>query len=354
MVTSRSAISILRMGLVCWGLLALPCALQGQGPSVAGGSATENLLAGRFAWRVGPPLISHPESTTDTYVLIKDPSVVYFKRRWRLFCSVIRQGAPYQTEYLSFRDWNSVGTARRHILRIHKDGRYGAPQVFYFAPHRKWYLICQAMHDTWNPQYAAAYATSSDITDPESWSSLKPLGALPADGKPGLDFWIICDDRKAHLFFTTLDGCMWREETSLSNFPTEWSRPVLALQDDIFEAAHIYRVKGMDRYLAVIEAQSGHGWRYFKAYLAERLEGQWKPLAATKELAFASMANTEHIEPRWTDCISHGELLRAGYDQRLEVDPARLRFLFQGVLDRECQGRGYGQIPWRLGLLTAR
>jgi hypothetical protein len=66
------------------------------------------------------------------------------------------------------------------------------------------------------------------------------------------------------------------------------------------------------------------------------------------------MANTEHTGERWTDCISHGELLRAGHDQRLEVDPARLRFLFQGVLDREREGLGYGQIPWRLGLLGAR
>ena len=30
---------------------------------------------------------------------------------------------------------------------------------------------------------------------------------------------------------------------------------------------------------------------------------------------------------------------------------ARLRFLFQGVSDRERQGKVYGEIPWRLGLL---
>lgn len=354
MVTTRSACGVLGVLLACGGMLVLPRSVQGQGRGAARSSAIERLLAGQFAWRVGPPLISRPESATDTYISIKDPSVVYYKGRWHLFCSVIRQGAPYQTEYLTFRDWNSVGSARRQTLRMHQGGRYGAPQVFYFAPHRKWYLICQAMHDTWNPQYAAAFATTSDITDPDSWSPLKPLGALPAEGKPGLDFWIICDDQKAYLFFTTLDGRLWREETSLRSFPTGWSQPALALQDDIFEAGHIYRLKGLDRYLAVIEAQSGHGWRYFKAYLADRLDGEWRPLAASKDQAFASMANTEHTPPRWTDCISHGELLRAGYDQRLEVDPARLRFLFQGVLDSECAGRGYGQIPWRLGLLEAR
>jgi hypothetical protein len=37
----------------------------------------------------------------------------------------------------------------------------------------------------------------------------------------------------------------------------------------------------------------------------------------------------------------------------LEVDPARMRFLFQGVLERDRDGKPYGQIPWKLGLLEA-
>ena len=45
------------------------------------------------------------------------------------------------------------------------------------------------------------------------------------------------------------------------------------------------------------------------------------------------------------------ELLRAGYNERLEVDPKQLRFLFQGVSDRGRRGKPYGQIPWRLGIL---
>jgi hypothetical protein len=44
-------------------------------------------------------------------------------------------------------------------------------------------------------------------------------------------------------------------------------------------------------------------------------------------------------------------LVRTGIDERLEVDPAGLRFVFQGVLDEERRGKDYGAIPWRLGLL---
>ena len=100
-----------------------------------------------------------------------------------------------------------------------------------------------------------------------------------------------------------------------------------------------------------MEAQGGYGWRYFKVYVADRLDGEWRPLAAGKEKAFASMQNVRQTEVHWTDSISHGELVRAGYDQHLEVNPEELRFVFQGVADRDTTGKQYGEIPWRLGIL---
>ncbi|GBD35258.1 Alpha-L-arabinofuranosidase C [bacterium HR36] len=104
--------------------------------------------------------------------------------------------------------------------------------------------------------------------------------------------------------------------------------------------------------MTIVEAQNGPGWRYYKAYVAEKLEGPWQALAASKDDAFASLRNV--TQPRhWTDSISHGELIRAGIDERMEIDPHSLRFVFQGVLDRERQGLPYGQIPWKLGLLEA-
>jgi hypothetical protein len=228
---------------------------------------------------------------------------------------------------------------------------FGAPQVFYFEPHRKWYLVCQASNDSWTPKYQPAYATTDDITDPDAWSALQPIGARQAAGKTGLDFWVICDDANAYLLFTTLDGHMWREQTPLEDFPGGWSEAELAIGGDIFEASHTYCLKDLDRYLTLVEAQGGRGWRYYKAYLADRLGGEWQPIAATKEKCFASMANVEATGPRWTDCISHGELIRSGVDQRLEVDPANLRFVFQGVSDADRAGKSYGDIPWRLGML---
>jgi hypothetical protein len=63
------------------------------------------------------------------------------------------------------------------------------------------------------------------------------------------------------------------------------------------------------------------------------------------------MLNVKHSAERWTNVISHGELLRAGYDEKLLVDPDNLRLLFQGVTNRDRAGKNYGQIPWRLGIL---
>jgi len=174
-----------------------------------------------------------------------------------------------------------------------------------------------------------------------------------APAKPKwLDFWVICDEKKAHLFYTSLDGHMWRRETSKSDFPFGWSEQELALRADIFEASHTYKLKDRNQYLTVIEAQGG-GRRYYKAYLADRLEGPWNGLADTLVKPFAAHSNVEQ-EAEWTTNLSHGELIRAGVDEFMEVDPANLRFVFQGASDKEYRGQGYGGIPWRLGMIEMK
>ncbi|MGQ9610087.1 MAG: non-reducing end alpha-L-arabinofuranosidase family hydrolase [bacterium] len=308
------------------------------------------LLTKGFHWNASQPLAAPIERQDDPCYSVKDPSIIYYQGKWHLFCTIRSRKRTHQIEYLSFTDWKDANSSERHILKIHS-GYFCAPQVFYFTPHKKWYLICQASDKSWQPEYQPAYSTTTNIADPNSWAPLTPLGAKQADGKTGLDFWIICDEKKAHLFFTTLDGRMWREETSIEEFPHGWSEAHLAISGDIFEASHTYKLKRLNKYMTLVEAQGGYGWRYYKAYVADRLDGKWEPLADTKDNAFASMANIQHTEPRWTDCISHGELLRSGYDQTLEVDPINLKFLFQGVSDKDRDGKAYGEIPWRLGLL---
>ena len=69
----------------------------------------------------------------------------------------------------------------------------------------------------------------------------------PDNVKEWIDFWVICDATRAHLFFTSLDGRMWRSETKRDDFPAKWSKPAVVLEGDIFEASHTYRLKGQDK-----------------------------------------------------------------------------------------------------------
>jgi hypothetical protein len=47
-----------------------------------------------------------------------------------------------------------------------------------------------------------------------------------------------------------------------------------------------------------------------------------------------------------------GELVRDSNDQTLTVDPKKLKFVFQGMFDRDKSGKNYGQFQWRIGILT--
>jgi len=311
----------------------------------------DSLRTGDFQWETGQPVAAPVNTPGDSVYSIKDPSIVRYNDRYHLFCTIRGKERSHAVIYLSFADWGEAQKATQYLLPLHK-GYYCAPQVFYFTPHKKWYMICQAADETWIPNYQPAFSTTGDITDPDSWTGLTPLfNGKPDNIKAWLDFWVICDETRAFLFFTSLDGKMWRSETDLENFPYGWSRPVIALEGDIFEASHTYKLRGQNKYLTVIEALDGYGWRYFKAYTAEGLDGVWQPLAADKEKAFASMKNVRQTAGLWTESISHGELVRAGYDEKLEVDTMDLTCVFQGVMDRDRHDKPYGAIPWRLGLL---
>ena len=303
-------------------------------------------------WEYTAPLISPENRDHDRSRAQKDPTVVSHDRLWHVFMTVKLPGRS-AIEYCSFSDWDSADASKRTILKVSDSDYYCAPQVFYFTPHRKWYLIYQ-MGVPGAKKMWVAYSTTNDISNPLSWSRAKPIldgGDEDPRKVGGLDYWIICDDERAYLFFTSLDGKMWRLWTDLDRFPNGFGHCEVALDADIFEASHTYRLKGSSKYLTIVEA---NGRRYFKAYIADRLDGRWTPIADSAEHPFAGWKN---IRPApgvdsWTDNVSHGELVRAGNDQNLVVNPRNLRFLFQGMLDKNKAGKAYGRFSWRIGMLT--
>jgi hypothetical protein len=279
--------------------------------------------------------------------------VVFYDKHWHIFATIRSRKRTHQIEYLSFADWSNTAKANRVVLSL-TDGYFCAPQVFWHTPQERWYLLYQVSEPSRKPALQPAYSTSTSIAKPDAWTRPKLLfDKHPNNVRAWIDFWTISDGERMHLFFTSNDGKMWRTSTKTADFPRGWHKPEAALEGDIFEASHTYKLRGIDKFLTVIEAQGPGGRRYYKAYVADRLDGKWTGLADTLERPFAAPSNVRDKAKHWTDSFSHGELLRAGHDERLEVDPTHLQFLFQGVSDNDRRGKSYGEIPWKLGLLSS-
>ncbi|MEM9937068.1 MAG: non-reducing end alpha-L-arabinofuranosidase family hydrolase, partial [Bacteroidota bacterium] len=306
----------------------------------------------KFEWELQRPILDAFMFDEEDWISIKDPSIIKHDGKWHLFCTLRGKKRSHAIVYSSFDNFEEAAEQKPIVLGNHP-GYFCAPQVFYFSPHNKWYMICQAKNDSWSPNYQAAFATSNDISDPNSWSALQPMDIAKPPNDPYLDFWVICDKKTAYTFFTCDNGKIYRSETSVKNFPFKWSEPILAYEGDIFEASHIYKLPKEDIYLNLIEAQKPDDRRYFKALMADKLDGRWRAVPSDSTGTYASVANVIQVAGAWTNSISHGELIRNSIDEKMEAD-LHNPFIFQGVLHRNREGKRYGDIPWRLGILEKK
>ncbi|WP_245843843.1 non-reducing end alpha-L-arabinofuranosidase family hydrolase [Sphingomonas spermidinifaciens] len=311
--------------------------------------------AARFRWTSTAPVVLPRSDAEHPVVAVKDPSIVFANGKYHVFMTTA--GAKgWGLAYASFRRWEDAPAAPLTYLDRSPigPGYRAAPQVFFFAPQKRWYMVFQGGDPL--------YSTTTNIDDPMSWSAPKPFFAAVPDvvkGKDGnatwLDFWVICDDTRCHLFNTGDNGRLYRSETALADFPRGFGKTEVVLEDArdrLFEASMTYRVAGTPSYVTMVEAIGPRG-RYFRAWTSDRLDGGWKPLADSLADPFAGSANVAYPGGRWTLDVSHGEMIRAGNDQHLTLDPCRpLRFLYQGV-DPKSAGMDYLMLPYRLGLLTA-
>ena len=345
-----------RLGFVAVALtIVVAVVLAGAGPAQAAcGPPSRVPLPTSFQWSSTGPLIAPRSDATHAIDGIKDPSVVYYHGRWHVFASV-GNAAGYGLVYLSFTDWSRAGTATQYYLDQSPIGAgyRAAPQVFYFAPQHLWYLVYQTGN--------ASYSTNTDIANPRGWSAPKNFYAsMPSIIAQNIgngywvDMWVICDSASCYLFSSDDNGHLYRSRTSVSQFPAGMTDTVIAAQDpnryNLFEASNVYRVAGTGRYLLIVEAIGSDGRRYFRSWTARGIAGTWTPLAATESDPFARASNVTFSGTPWTQDISHGEMIRAGHDQTLTINPCHLRYLYQGK--DPAAGGAYNSLPWRLALLT--
>jgi hypothetical protein len=318
-----------------------------------GGTGT---LPGSFQWSSGGPIIGPKNDASHTLSAVKDPSVVFYNGRYHVFATVTSSTGAYSMVYLNFTDWSQAGSATHFFLDQTPigSGYKAAPQIFYFAPQRLWYLVYQTGND-------ASYSTNADIGNPSGWTAPKGFyGGMPQIIRDNIgsgfwvDMWVACDSANCHLFSSDDNGHLYRSQTSVSSFPSGMSQPVITMQDsnkfNLFEAGNVYKVSGANQYLLIIEAATA-GRRYFRSWTSTSLDGTWSPLAATPANPFAGNNTVTFTPSAWTTDVSHGEMIRSGYDQTLTISPCHLQYLYQGR-DPSVDTGSYSTLPWRLALLT--
>ncbi|MFI9247508.1 non-reducing end alpha-L-arabinofuranosidase family hydrolase [Streptomyces sp. NPDC053086] len=311
-------------------------------------------LPARFSWSSSGALISPKPDATHHIAGIKDPSVVYYNGKYHVFASVASSSG-YNLVYLSFSNWSQAGSATHHYLdrTAIGSGYRAAPQVFFYAPQKLWYLVYQTGN--------ASYSTNTDISNPNGWSAPRDFySSMPDIIRQNIgsgywvDMWVICDSANCYLFSSDDNGHLYRSQTTVGQFPNGFTNTVIAAQDSdrhaLFEASNVYKVQGSNQYLLLVEAIGSDGRRYFRSWTSGSLAGSWTPLAASESNPFARAGNVTFPTGAWTRDISHGEMIRAGYDQTLTIPACRLQYLYQGM--DPGAGGDYNLLPWRLGLLT--
>lgn len=307
-------------------------------------------LPSRFEWEASAPLISPRGANYG----IKDPSIVQYDGKYHVFATV--NDGQWRSVYLNFTDWSQATSATQQPMSGTRGGNTVAPQVFYYRPHNMWYNFTQ---------WPRGYNTSTNINDVNSWTPRVDFlrnGPPTVSSEPELDYWNICDDTHCHVFFSRDDGVLYKSKTTRANFPN-FNGYEIVMEDHrgngnsfLFEAANVYKVDGQDLYLLLVEAYRtpGYGPRYFRSWTAPTLDGPWTALADTEENPFAGEANvTWPAGNKWATGISHGEMVRSGYDEYMTIDPCNLQYLFQGDSGESVNG-SYGGEPYKLGLLKPK
>lgn len=279
---------------------------------------------------------------------IKDPSIVYFDGNYHVFATTYSGG--YKSMYTKFSDFGQAKSASHSIFSPGGSSTV-APQVLYFSPQDKWYIITQ---------WPAKFSTNSDINNPNGWT--RPETFWPGNDEFGgaLDYWVICDDAECYMFFFKDDGNMYQVKTSVANFPNFNVNEVTISnvegaggQSILFEAGNVYKVQGTDEYLLVVEGWgASEGRRLYRGWTSTSLNGPWKQYKTSENDPFAGLNNVSFPSGQWSQQISHGELVRAGHDEKMEINACNMQFLYQGV-DLGGFSGSYDERPYKLGLLNA-
>ncbi|WOO37090.1 non-reducing end alpha-L-arabinofuranosidase family hydrolase [Anaerocolumna sp. AGMB13020] len=286
-------------------------------------------------WYVDARVINHRQAVPYDYYAAKDPTIVYYGGKYHVFYTGANQSGGWQMLYTSASTIPELKNAPRTYMSKIGESYFCAPEVFYFEPQKLWYLVYQ------DGTYGAAYSTTTNIADPNSWSGPKSFGI---SGNMGWDYYIICDDSYAYMYNTPDNGSgnLYVRKTSLANFPKGFSAPTVAISNT-FEGSEVYKSLADGKYYLLVEDQKDG--RYYELWTSTSAGGPWTQVAEK----WAWRGNLSYNADKWTTNVSHGELIRAGYNQKLEInDINKVDFLIQGTTSTSGE---YQKIIWDLGVI---
>jgi hypothetical protein len=287
-------------------------------------------------WFVDAPILFRTKAEPFDHYAVKDPTIVFSGGRYHMFYTGANASGGWQMLYSSATTLEGFRTAAHIFLSKIGEAYFAAPQVFFFEPQGLWYLIYQ------DGTFGAAYATTTNIADPNSWSGPRSLGI---SGNLGWDYYVICDDASCYMYNTPSDGSrrLYLRRTAIGNFPTGWGAPSVAITDT-FEGTNVYRSLADGQYYLVVEDLQDN--RYYELWKSSSAGGPWTKVAEK----WAWHGNLVYNAEQWTTSVSHGDIIRAGVNQKLEInDINRVDFLIQGTTQLSCCP--YQQIPWDLGVI---
>lgn len=335
-------------------------------------------------WTVSDTLmVGGPEGSFDD-VAAKDPAIVFFDNNYHLFYTTkLRRETAKKHNYVGPQraglgyvtapTLEGLHSAVRHDMNEVLGQVVIAPQIFFFEPQKMWYLIAQIPTPNDRPNLRPVFATNPDIRNVSGWSNIQEIPTSKANDDFWIDFWVICDENKAHLFYTDHRGSMFRMETPLGSFPDfsgSIDETVLTVRGEnekgrwrMHEASHIYYVASAKKYLCLLEAAYPHPtrsnyWdsrsRFMIAMLADKLEGPWMRAEKGWE-EFAGDPDQLYLpngERAKYDQVSHFEIVRPSYDQHFEIPDLNFVLLFQGFDAKQTPDNFiYDDLPWELALM---